>query len=64
MKYKVKIPIDQPASKDPKFSKRPETTQWVEIGRGWQDKPGEKITVVLNAIPFRSEYIYLYPSED
>jgi len=61
MKYKVKIPIVQPPSQDRNHSNRPETTKWVEIGRAWQDNPGDKITVVLDAIPFRSEYIYLYP---
>ena len=64
MKFKAKIPVTAPPSKDPRHSARPETTKWVEIGRAWQDKPGEKITVVLDAIPFRSEYIYLYPEED
>lgn len=61
MKYKVKTPISIPPSRDPRRSSRQEITKWVDIGRGWQDKPGEKITVVLDTIPFRSEYIYLFP---
>lgn len=64
MKYKVKTPIVAPPSKDLNHSKREETTKWLVIGRGWQDKPGEKITVVLDAIPFRSEYIYLFPENE
>jgi hypothetical protein len=63
MKYIVKTPVVAPASKDPRQSQRRETTSWVTIGRAWSDDPTGKITLVLDVIPFRSEYIYLYPQD-
>jgi hypothetical protein len=34
-------------------------TRWVKIGRAWAD--ARKTCIILDAMPFRSEYIYLYP---
>lgn len=40
-------------------------TQWHKIGVAWSDRDGgPKITIILKSIPFRSEYIYLFPADD
>lgn len=64
VKYVVKTPVGAPASTDARHSRRPETTKWFQIGHAWRDDEGDgRITVVLDAIPFRSEYLYLFPEE-
>lgn len=56
MTYKVCTPIE--------YEKEGETkTRWHQIGNGWSDGPGLKITVTLNSLPYRSEYIYLFPDD-
>lgn len=54
IKYNVVTPIE--VGKD---------TQWHKIGLAWTDRDGgPKITIILKSIPFRSEYIYLFPAKD
>jgi len=57
MKYKVATPVD--ASKGIGVGQK--RTRWVQIGTGWSDDVGGKITVALSALPFRSEFVYLFP---
>jgi hypothetical protein len=38
-------------------------TRWHRIGRAWSDGP-ERITIVLDSLPFRSEYVYLFKARD
>lgn len=61
MKYRVATPVVLDASKG-----RDKVTRWTQIGTAWSDEPEGKITVALSALPFRSEFIYLFPenSED
>ncbi len=55
MTYDVVTPIEIKIKGVPK-------TKWHRIGRAWSDNE-EKITVVLDSVPFRSEYIYLFKSD-
>ena len=55
MRYKVVTPV--PILKD-KYAVK---TKWTQIGSAWSDDVEGKITVALSALPFRSEYMYLFP---
>jgi len=60
MKYKIATPVEVPGS-----SRIPEgATKWVQIGTAWSDFKDGKITCALSALPFRSEYIYLFPVDE
>jgi hypothetical protein len=54
VKYLVKTPITSDAK-----------TRWHTIGRAYDDREGTgRIVVVLDSIPFRSEFVYLYPEDE
>lgn len=65
MRYRVVTPVVVPPSADLTWSARAdERTAWTKIGRAWSDDGGDgKITVVLDALPFRSEFVYLFPED-
>lgn len=61
MKYHVATPIESKPSGA--AAAGPKKTRWAKIGRAWSDSPAGKITVILDALPFRSEFIYLFPED-
>ncbi len=61
MKYDVMTPIGGGDSSGTAAGKK--KTRWHKIGRGWSDNE-DKITIVLDSVPFRSEYIYLFKAKD
>jgi len=63
MAYKVKTPISIPPSLEADIPRVEEKTAWQTIGNAWSDEAGGKITIALNCLPFRSEYIYLFPED-
>ena len=54
MIYRVVTPITRKDGDKP---------AWHSIGRAWSDGP-EKICIVLDSVPFRSEYVYLFVDEE
>jgi hypothetical protein len=53
MVYRAVTPIGKSSKK----------AAWHTIGRAWSDGPG-KICIVLDSVPFRSEYVYLFVDEE
>jgi hypothetical protein len=65
MKYDVMTPIENPNDGSGTAATRGKRrTRWHRIGRAWSDPKGDKITIILDSVPFRSEYIYLFKSTD
>jgi hypothetical protein len=68
VKYKVKTPIEYtPTSAMGVPQPKEKRTRWHDIGRAWDDEGrGKKgrITVILDSMPIRSEYLYLFPDEE
>ncbi|TAL45877.1 MAG: hypothetical protein EPN91_01315 [Salinibacterium sp.] len=57
MKYAVKVPIEAKQGE-------PAKTRWHTVGRAFDDRDGSgRIVIILDSIPFRSEYMYLYPED-